>query len=272
MSLTPFQAKNGLEVVTGNVTLDASNGYVYVGSRYNGGNNGAFLVQNGTSTNFAMGETASGKFGFGKISSLGAVITPLFTMDSVNMFLGIGTASPGAKLGLYENAQSNRQIEMYNPFAGTVTSYVGNWADGLVLSNNHYYTGSHVYSDIAKGSGEIGIYSSAANCYIGFATAAANTTPVERMRISTTGNVGIANNNPGTRLDVNGGIRTNDQLVSTVATGTAPLSVTSTTKVSNLNVEAVDGCNVNDSGTTTADLWTASKLIAYVGALKFRTF
>ena len=67
----------------------------------------------------------------------------------------------------------------------------------------------------------------------------------ERMRIGSTGNIGIGTTDSGTKLDVNGSIRTNNQLVSTVATGTAPLSVTSTTKVANLNAEQVDGYDFN---------------------------
>lgn len=45
-----------------------------------------------------------------------------------------------------------------------------------------------------------------------------------------------------------------------VATGTAPMTVDSTTLVSNLNADQVDGTDVNDGGTTTSDLWTASKI------------
>jgi hypothetical protein len=53
--------------------------------------------------------------------------------------------------------------------------------------------------------------------------------------------VGIGVNNPQYKLDVNGSIRTTSQFVSTVSTGTSPLSVTSTTKVTNLNVDLLDG-------------------------------
>jgi len=54
--------------------------------------------------------------------------------------------------------------------------------------------------------------------------------------IVTTGhNIGIGTLDPGHRLDVGGGnIRTDGQLISTVAPGTAPLDVTSTTEVANL--------------------------------------
>lgn len=48
---------------------------------------------------------------------------------------------------------------------------------------------------------------------------------------------------------VGGNITTTGQLVSTVATGTAPLAITSTTKVTNLNVEQVDGYHADTANT-----------------------
>jgi hypothetical protein len=60
-------------------------------------------------------------------------------------------------------------------------------------------------------------------------------------------NVGIGTAAPSSKLDVVGGnIRTNQQLISTVATGTAPLSVSSTTPVSNLNADLLDGQHAAD--------------------------
>ena len=52
----------------------------------------------------------------------------------------------------------------------------------------------------------------------------------------------------GTSLSVSG------QLTSTVATGTAPLAVTSTTKVTNLNADTVDGFNANSAATASTIL------------------
>ena len=60
------------------------------------------------------------------------------------------------------------------------------------------------------------------------------------------GSLGIGTT-PGVKLDVFGGpIRTNNQLISTVAAGTAPLAVTSNTLVANLNADYLDGYQYDD--------------------------
>lgn len=105
--------------------------------------------------------------------------------DSGNV--GIGTSSPNTSIHLYKNSNNFRQITLENPFAGTIKGYISQWADGLNLSNNHYYTGSHAYSDNTKGSSEVIVNAG----YIELRTSVANTVPTERMRIDSSGNVGI---------------------------------------------------------------------------------
>ena len=68
-------------------------------------------------------------------------------------------------------------------------------------------------------------------------------TPAVRLQIAADGEVLIGTTavTAGVQLDVAGGdIRTNNQLVSTIAIGTPPLIVTSTTVVPNLNVDRLD--------------------------------
>lgn len=68
-----------------------------------------------------------------------------------------------------------------------------------------------------------------------------------RLFLQDGGNVGINTSSPGARLDVKGGsIRTDGQLMSTVAEGTAPLAVASTTQVDNLNADLLDGQQGSD--------------------------
>jgi hypothetical protein len=50
------------------------------------------------------------------------------------------------------------------------------------------------------------------------------------------------------------GIETPGQVVSTVATGTAPLVVSSTTKVDNLNADTLDGYHAADLMTTASSI------------------
>jgi hypothetical protein len=59
--------------------------------------------------------------------------------------------------------------------------------------------------------------------------------------------VGIQTNSPDQPLTVAGNIKTTNQFISTVATGTAPLSVSSTTVVSNLNADKHDGYDAGNS-------------------------
>ncbi len=72
------------------------------------------------------------------------------------------------------------------------------------------------------------------------------TTSGSNLFSSNSGNVGINSNNPSAKLDVNGTVRTNAQITSTLATGTAPLAVASTTKVTSLNSDMLDGVHATD--------------------------
>jgi hypothetical protein len=80
-----------------------------------------------------------------------------------------------------------------------------------------------------------------------------------------TGNVGIGTTTPGAKLDISGGsLRTDTQLISTLAIGTAPLAVTSTTLVANLNADLLDGYDSSAFGDATAANQTS--ILTKIGA------
>ena len=81
------------------------------------------------------------------------------------------------------------------------------------------------------------------------------------MRLTGAGDLGIGTTLPGTKLDVAGAIRSSNQFISTLATGTAPLSVLSTTKVANLNVDLFDDLNSDQFlRSDTSDSFTSGTL------------
>ncbi len=128
--------------------------------------------------------------------------------------MGIGTTAPGAALEVI-GATSN-QLRLFSSVGGYGYQIGRNGATGFLdfKGNQAGYTGYDFLSDDGA----------------------------HLVTVIDNGFVGIGTTAPGTKLDVVGGsIRSDTQLISTVATGTAPLAVSSTTLVSNLNADYLDG-------------------------------
>jgi hypothetical protein len=153
--------------------------------------------------------------------------------------VGIGTPSPNAQFNVY-NTSNNLKARFEDNGAGG--SYISLKTDGT--GGHDYWFGSTDNSN-GFGGGKFILYDT---------TAAA-----PRLAMDSSGNVGIGTTAPAHTLDVNGtanfsglvtfaagqtvtgNVSTAAQLVSTVATGTAPLSVTSTTQVPNLDASLLGG-------------------------------
>jgi hypothetical protein len=140
-------------------------------------------------------------------------------------YVGIGTTNPSSKLTVIGDTN-----------VSGVISATGYYLNGSQLLNAAVQTWELSGFDVYRATGNVGIGS---------------TVPTEKLdiigNIKLTGTI-TASNITGSNVSVSG-VATASRLVSTVADGTAPLTVTSTTEVTNLNASllrgGIPGSNIN---------------------------
>ena len=161
-------------------------------------------------------------------------------------YIGIGESNPGAPLEI------KRDGDALNLWAEFTT---GGTNDGRIQFGTSGGSPQITFDDIANDVGwALGVDDANVSwfCIKGFATpgdvgylasqgstgtcALAIYQPTGRWFINKAGGTGA-----GSRLNVGGAIETDGQLISTVATGTAPVTVTSTTECTNLNAARLQG-------------------------------
>ena len=121
--------------------------------------------------------------------------------------VGIGTTSPNKNLHIKSsngNATSQLQLES----TGTVKGYMGVFSDTIYINSGGTYN-SGWSLDGAFGIASVELNSFNGGSTVLFSTAASNTTPSERMRITSGGNVGIGTTAPSNLLEVQGNIKFN---------------------------------------------------------------
>jgi hypothetical protein len=107
--------------------------------------------------------------------------------------VGIGTSAPGAKLDV-NGGSANTEVRFNhadNVVGRTVTLRMSS-------TQNASYTGAGAYMQAIQGAG-VDVYS------LAFGTTQGSTSASERMRIDSSGNVGIGTSSPLARLNVSGG-------------------------------------------------------------------
>ena len=134
--------------------------------------------------------------------------------------VGIGTTNPSVKFEIVGNTNIGGNL---NVTGGSInaSSYTLNGSPLVDASLDRWSTGSG--SDIYRLDGNIGIGTS-----------------VISQKLTIVGNISATGAITGSDLSV-GGIATASRFVSTVTSGTAPLVVSSTTQVSNLNASLLAG-------------------------------
>ena len=179
--------------------------------------------------------------------------------NSLRGFVGIGTTSPSAPLSV---SSASAPLPIAFPALVAVGAPPGTMP--LALRQNAAASLTPTLMGLETEDGKLGsLGAGGSNIFrIGGETGNALalwSNAAEQVRIDPSGNVGVGIQTPAAKLEVNGtaqfdgavtfastetttgNISTGNQLISTVATGTAPLSVTSTTQVPNLNASLLDG-------------------------------
>ncbi|HEV2351708.1 MAG TPA: hypothetical protein VG028_17895 [Terriglobia bacterium] len=191
-----------------------------------------------------------------------ALFTTACNIQSANLVqfngnLGFGTTTPQARLHIFGPTSSDSDAR-FNFILGDSTPAAAGTGGGILFSG--YYNGTTNKAGFAniRGVKENSIQGNYATAMV-FDTRANGGNQTERMRITSAGSLGIGTSSPAATLEVNGtaqfdgtasfaagqsvtgNVSASGQLISTVAPGTAPLSVTSTTQVPNLNASLLGG-------------------------------
>ncbi len=134
---------------------------------------------------------SNGQVQFNNVGALGA--SSNFYWDNTNGRVGIGTTSPGAPLEVYTSTKSGLEVITSN-------SGASNPALQIVDTNLSPNLTGVFTSNAPSGFGQllVGTYSNY--------PLALETNNTERMRIDTSGNVGIGTTSPKSKLDVYGGV------------------------------------------------------------------
>ena len=137
--------------------------------------------------------------------------------------VGIGTSSPSQKLEVYA-ASNSLQIEsvVRNDQAGSGVAAIGfNVSSGAAAETTSTKAGIGLVRSAAYGVGSLCFYNN------GTGSAGNFTTADERMRIDSSGNVGIGTSSPGYKLDVNGTLGVSG---ATVYAGSAVMTIGDATR------------------------------------------
>ena len=195
----PFKLADGgaatfsSSITTGGTALFGSDVFTY--------NNGGIFFSGG-------GSYASGIFQNTNGLNLQTGFTPRLTITRAGN-VGIGTTSPSKPLEIYQSGSNTAQFKIGD--ASTSKGYLGVFSNSLYISAGGTYS-SGWSTDGTNGIANIVMETSNGGSAIAFGTASSNTSPSERMRVTSGGNllVGTTTDN-GAKLQVNGTITTQGQ-------------------------------------------------------------
>ena len=189
--------------------------------------------------------TATGNVTAGNLVTGGQVSATGNITSTSGVFVGNGAGLTNINAGNITGAYGNSQVATFlNAYGSNTITTTGNVSVGNIIGNGQALT------DLAGGnvSGQVGNALVAGTVYT---AAQGNITSVGVLTsVSVSGNANVGNLGVG-RVIATGNI-SGTQLISNVATGTAPLVVTSTTQVANLSVATAGTATTAGTVTTAA--------------------
>ena len=169
-----------------------------------------------------------------------------------NSRLGVGQNDPQVEFHVGRNASASSTLGSAPSRIMLEQTNNNNWSGGEAAGEILFKKGGDIFAAIRGEHTRNGGPHSWEDGGLSFWSApegSESPTAVKRMTLSAQGVLGI-NVDPSNvttyRLTVSGKIHTDNQFVSTVATGTAPFAVSSDTVVTNLNADKLDGYSALD--------------------------
>lgn len=171
------------------ITEASTSQNILIGNQDSGGTNTPAMINgvNG-SLRFGKGNSWSGE---------GGTFTETMRVSSSGT-VGIGTTSPNNTLHL--GGSTNKSIRVDTALSNS--AFFTGWQDSAAIGvNRNPFNGA--FTDTAKAASSIFLYGQASSSYITFNTTNTNNTnPTERMRIDSSGNVGIGTASPSGSLNI----------------------------------------------------------------------
>jgi hypothetical protein len=132
-------------------------------------------------------------------------------VDSTNR-VGIGTTSPQKKLTIAGDMELGTHSGDYRHFrigggncSGFIYGSYPAWGDGIHMGYNYYADAAGIHKIIAS-DGQTSRLSLGYG-YAALATGGTNQVPVNRLTVTTSGNVGLGTDGPAAKLDVRGNVK-----------------------------------------------------------------
>lgn len=169
---------------------------------------GTFSLDTNT---YALASNISGTTNYvPKFTSASTLGNSLIYDNGTNV--GINTISPTTRLTIDNSGNANTNAIDLPGYASTSKGHIGQFANGLFLTSNYYYASGQNYDTATLGQSAIIISAGTTNTsFIVFNLSDAGaTSPSEKMRLTSAGNLGLGTSSPSAKLTVQG--LTSDQI------------------------------------------------------------